>query len=937
MNHINTNAICPPVSRRFVGLRRMATGLAASVALGVVMLGVSAHAAADMFRPLVLTPGGVPAQSIVSLTSVTTTNVTVTGYGMQGWYDVELSTNLVNWVVAGHAYATVHSWSLTVSNTLGVTNVLQVRLNQNNAYVGSGGCSGCHGDKFSEWSATEHASAFNAITNEAAQASELVYRTVGNGQPTGFVNSSTNAHLENVGCENCHGPAAWHKYSDHDLIHPAVTIAAEVCGGCHSTADRPTYNEWTNSPHAAVVSDFASGISDTFAGQKNAVSCGPCHSGAARLAMLDDYENRLAGITNLLALPSAHDITNYAQTCAVCHDPHSAEIGYQLRNPLVSTNFFTYFTGSPTVVTARTNFAGVVTYTTNYVDDNFLSQYNPNIQICAQCHNTRGGRWDGIGRTWTGSNFVASTASWSRPPHPTAQYNMLIGVLQDDYLTGTNSPVTHRHTSAPYGCATCHVPIYSSGGTNITGHTFALDTHGCTTSGCHGSVPNYPSTQTSNSNNLYAVVRLLNQWATNAGPTLFGANYANYGSNAWEYTTPGSLGSTNYPGPSSSDQVKLPATIKQARFDLYEVLGDSSWGVHNPTYIPNLISDASTKVSSALIGTTNAAYFTASATTGYTPFSVSFTSWGIGITNYNWDFGDGGTSTSANPIYVYNNPGTNTVTLTVMTSSGTATYTRTNYIKTYVKPVISFTGGPLVGEAPMTVTFTNTSTSTNSVTQWRWTFGTINVTTNATVYTYTFTNHEYVTIALQATTPAGSLSVTSNAFVKATTNAAYFVSSATSGYAPLTNTFTYSGVGATNYNWSFGDGGTSTNANPTYVFNSRGTNTVSLTVRTAGGNNTYTRTNYVTTYDRPVVSFTANTLSGAAPLSVTFTNTSTSTNSVAQWRWTVNSQNVTNNTPTYTYIFTNVTPASYTVALRAYTPAGSVTTTSNAYITVTAP
>ena len=926
----------------------------ASVAVGA-LLGVSASAG-DMYDPTTLTPGGVPAQSQIAGIQTVDTNTTVCWYGMQGWYSVELSTNNAPpWISVGTTAASDYAWCLTVPNG-GNTNAF-FRLNQNNAYVGSGACAGCHGDKFNDWVGTDHASAFAAITNPAAQSGEIVYRSIGYGQPTGFVDATNTPQLMNVGCENCHGPAAWHKYSDHNLIRPAVTIAAEVCGGCHSTPDRPTYTEWASSPHAEFLADVGAGVNDSFSGQSRMVQCGPCHSGAARLAMLGNYKDQMAGFTNYLKMPSTHDETNYGITCVVCHDPHDATAyvatnvvntangpvinlvaaPYQLRNPMYSTDFFTYYTGTPTVVNARTNFAGVVTYTTNYVNAAFASQYNPSVQICAQCHNTRGGRWDGIGRTWTGSNFIASTTpSWSRPPHPTAQYNMLIGVLQDDYLTGTNAPVTHNHTRSPNGCATCHTPIYTSGSTNITGHTFALDTKGCSTSGCHGSVPSeFRSTQTGNSNNLYAVVRLLNQWATNAGPALFGANYANYNSNAWEYTTPGSLGSTNYRGPSTSDQLKVPDAIKQARFDIYEVLGDGSWGIHNLTYISRLISDASTKASSAIIGTTNAAYFTATATTGYAPYSVPFLSYGNGILSYSWAFGDGGTSTNANPTYVYNAAGTNTVTLTVTTASGTTTYTRTNYIRAYTQPVLGFTAGPLTGEAPMSVTFTNTSTGTNSVTAWRWTFNSVNVTATTPVTNYTFTTPGNYAVALRATTPVGTITVTSNAFVIGTTNPAYFVGSATSAYAPVTNTFTCLGVGATNYSWSFGDGGTSTNANPTYVYNSRGTNTVTLTVGTAGGLKTWTRTNYVTAYDLPAVAFTASPRSGKGPLAVTFTNTSGNTNSVTAWRWTFGSVNVTTNVPVYTYTFTNTNPTNYNISLRATTPLGSITTTYTNYITLT--
>jgi hypothetical protein len=770
--------------------------LLAAALLGAA-LGICAQAA-DMYQPGGLTPGGVPAQSQLTALTPTGSNATVCWHGLQGWYGVESSASSAGpWTSVGTTAASDFNWCLTVPSG-GSSNAF-FRLNQYNGYVGAGGCAGCHGDKFNQWQTTGHADAFSGIANlpPAVRKNCLPCHTVGYGQPTGFVDPTTTPQLMDVGCENCHGPAAGHKYGDHDLIRPAVTIASEVCGGCHSGDHNPTYNEWTNSPHAQFLADVGAGVNDTLSGQSRMVQCGPCHSGAARLAMLGNYANRLAGVTNYLRMPSTHDETNYAVTCAVCHDPHNAAAyattnivttpngmvtnivvaPFQLRNPMRSTNFFTFFTATPTVVTARTNFAGVVTRTTNYVNDNFTSQYDPSVQICAQCHNSRGARWDGLGRTWTGSNFVASTTpSWSRPPHHSPQYNMLIGSVQPDYLNGTTN-VTHRHSgftsTSTYNtnqCATCHVPAYSttnvvSGATNIrynTGHTFALDTKNCVLSGCHGSVPNWQSQQTSNIRSISNIVQSLNQWATNAGPALFGANYAKYLQNAWEYTTPGALATITNAGPSAADQLKIPEAIKQARFDLYMAQYDGSFGIHNPSYFSRLTSDASTKVGSSIAGATNAAYFVAGATTGYAPFTNTFQSYGSGITSYSWAFGDGGTSTSANPTYVYNGPGTNTVTLTVATAGGTTTYYRTNYIRTYAQPVVAFTAGPLSGEAPLTVTFTNTSTSTNAVTAWRWSFGSVTVTTNAPVYTYTFTNATPTNynVALRATTPLGTITTT---------------------------------------------------------------------------------------------------------------------------------------------------------------------------------
>ncbi len=1029
------------------------SGLLTTIALGA-MLAVSAHA--DMYHSPTNSEGGVRAQSTITSITAQGTNTTVCWYGMQGWYNVEAALiGGTNWNSVGRTAAADHPWCLTVANP-DPTNSYQFRLNQTNAYAGAGACAGCHGDKFAEWSGTRHSVAISSLAAIGMDKNPacVVCHSVGFGQPNGYDLTPNTAHLKNVGCETCHGPAATHKYSDHNLIRPAVSLDPKICGGCHQDSHHPTYEEYESSPHAEVLDDISYGFTGGVyvpdvqlswlggnvvaagnlgssngygfylttnanltlktnyttgivhsgngpgtvytsllnydPGLDRAASCGICHSAGARMAMIQDWEARQEGHTNALSFPSAHDSASWGAACATCHDPHSYDHPAQLRNPMRSTNYYTM----PTTTDKRTNYTlnaqgqrtgtNVVFYSAA-----FASMYDPEVQVCAQCHNSRGARWDGRSYglvtttaagdpvtnrtnvpiyayttntygavTYIRTNIVGSyqtnivitptntavsvalttNSSFSRPPHPSPQYNILIGIIQDDYMGGTNSPVTHNHTRAPNGCANCHVPIYSNGSTNITGHTFALDTKGCIASGCHGSVPSeFRSTQTGNSNRVNVAVSLLNRWALSNGPSLFGNAYTNYMQNGWEYTTPGSLGSTNYRGPSSADQLKIPDGIKQARFDLYEVLGDGSWGIHNLTYISRLLSDATNKVNSALIGATNSAYFTADATTGYAPFTVNFTSWGVGITNYSWEFGDGGISTAANPSYAYARSGTNTVKLTVISPSGTATYTRTNYIRTYTRPVISFAANPLSGEAPFTVTFTNTSTSTNSVSAWRWTLNGVNVTTNATVLPYTFSTPGSYVVALRATTPVGTLTVTSNAFVIGTTNPAYFVGSATSGYGPVTNNFQCLGVGATSYSWTFGDGGTSTNANPTYVYNSQGTYTVSLAVTTAGGPKTWTRTNYVAVYDRPVVSFTASPTSGPAPLSVGFVNTSSNTNSVTTWRWTINGQNITTNVPVYTYVFTNVTPASYSISLRATTPLGNITTTSNAYITVTAP
>src|SRR6185295_12922875 len=188
------------------------------------------------------------------------------------------------------------------------------------------------------------------------------------------------AHLKNVQCENCHGPAARHAALELDLsVRPRREIAGQVCGGCHSGPQHPTYEEWKSSGHFDVVEDMSDpGRVD---------SCGRCHSGSARLALLK-------GQSPLTVTNDA----NVGITCVVCHDPHQTHVWTNVMTRLVYTN----------------QLRQVLTSTNDYfltTADTFTNKYNPNVNLCAQCHNHRGASW----------------TSSSRAPHHSPQYNMLLG------------------------------------------------------------------------------------------------------------------------------------------------------------------------------------------------------------------------------------------------------------------------------------------------------------------------------------------------------------------------------------------------------------------------------------------------------------------------------------------------------------------------------
>jgi hypothetical protein len=93
----------------------------------------------------------------------------------------------------------------------------------------------------------------------------------------------------------------------------------------------------------------------------------------------------------------------------------------------------------------------------------------------------------------------------------------------------------------------------------------------------------------------FAVARLINDvkyhldyWATNMAPPALAQKY---GVLAWEYTNPGELSSGSQ-GPNSTEQGLIPDNIKKARFNLYLVRYDGSFGVHNPKYSITLLETA---------------------------------------------------------------------------------------------------------------------------------------------------------------------------------------------------------------------------------------------------------------------------------------------------------------------------------------------------------
>ncbi len=278
-----------------------------------------------------------------------------------------------------------------------------------------------------------------------------------------------------------------------------------------------------------------------------------------------------------------------------------------------------------------------------------------------------------------------------------------------------------------------------------------------------------------------------------------------------------------------------------------------------------------------------------------------------------------------------------TVALTATNSGGNNTCTKSNYITvTSPAPVANFSGTPTSGYLPLIVNFTDSST--NNPTSWSWNFGDTNVPYNTSTVqnpTKWYIDAGTYTVSLTVTNAYGNDTMTRTNYCTSSVNPAAptpnFSATPTSGSAPLTVQFTDQSTGSgLCWDWRFGDGGRSNSQNPSHTYTSPGSYTVALYIHNGPCNNLY-KTNYITvTPPAPVANFSGTPTSGAKPLSVTFTDSST--NSPTAWSWNFgDSSTSTVQNPSHSY----VNAGTYTVALTATNAYGNNTNTKTNYITVT--
>src|SRR6266446_1585927 len=198
------------------------------------------------------------------------------------------------------------------------------------------------------------------------------------------------------------------------------------------------------------------------------------------------------------------------------------------------------------------------------------------------------------------------------------------------------------------------------------------------------------------------------------------------------------------------------------------------------------------------------------------------------IASNSWNFGDGQTSTTVSPSHTYTASGTYTVTLTVTDNQG-ATNSVSHNVTVNRAPTAAFSSSC----TNLSCSFTNTSSDPDgSISTNNWTFGDGQTSTAASpshiygaagTYTVTLTVSDN-----QGATNSVSHSVTVTAPNQPPT--ANFTFSCSALSCNFTSTSSDPDGSIASYSWTFGDGGTSTAANPSHAYTAAGSYTVSLRV-----------------------------------------------------------------------------------------------------------
>lgn len=322
--------------------------------------------------------------------------------------------------------------------------------------------------------------------------------------------------------------------------------------------------------------------------------------------------------------------------------------------------------------------------------------------------------------------------------------------------------------------------------------------------------------------------------------------------------------------------------------------------------------------------------------TGCAPLSINFNASSGGAV-YEWNFGDGASSFVQSPGHTFvNNGNTDSVyTVTLITTSPfSCKDTISTNILVHPNPFANFIQSASIGCSPLTVDLTDQSVIANSI-SWNFGDGTASTQLNPT---HTFVNTTTSTIIYNVTLLVTSTFGCIDTIIKPVevfpqVTAAF--TSPTNVCSPTVISTINNSANANSYNWSFGDGETSTQVNPSHLYTNSTTSDINHTITLIAQSPQGcldTTMNSIAIFYKPNASFNLSSIAGCAPLSINFTNTSTG---AIDNHWTFGDGNIANNidSPSHTYFNSTSIPDTNSVQL-IVTTSNSCKDTTTASISV---
>ncbi len=306
------------------------------------------------------------------------------------------------------------------------------------------------------------------------------------------------------------------------------------------------------------------------------------------------------------------------------------------------------------------------------------------------------------------------------------------------------------------------------------------------------------------------------------------------------------------------------------------------------------------------------------------PITLNFSSSSTNASSFEWDFGNGLQSATANASTFYSNNTSSPIVFDVglqVTSIYGCTDSVFHSVTVNPSPTVMFTPDVITGCSPVLVSINNTTTNADS---YNWSFGDGQTSSESG----TMVQHEYINgtsatqsyiLLLNASNEYGCTGQYSSTIQVHPNVEASFVAPAPQ-CSPATMFFDNNSTGSIASAWDFGNGQQSAQVDPTNYFvnlsDTAATYNVNLTVTSSFGC-TDSESHQVIIYPSPVVSFTPGLLTSCSPVVMNFNNTTTNADS---FNWTFGDGQTSNDSGSmiqHEYVNSTLSTQTYNILLNA--------------------